>query len=195
MNDDFFEKINFRQTELKSGVTLISEPFLVDPNFSRTVILLAEYNPSDGSIGFVMNRKSELTLSDVVEDFPDFDGELFIGGPVGHNQLFFIHTAGDVIHSTKEIAPGLYWGGDFDQVCTLIEAGLLNSKSIRFFIGYSGWGTGQLEAEITERAWIVSQAPSELLMIDNEAYWKKMLESLGNEFKIMASFPEDPSLN
>lgn len=195
MNDDFFQRINFERTELKTGVTLISEPFLADPNFSRTVILLAEHNVEDGSIGFVMNRKSDLTLEDIVDDFPPFDGELFLGGPVGHNQLFFLHTQGELIHNTKEIIPGLYWGGDFDQVCSLIEAGILNSKNIRFFIGYSGWATGQLEEEIKERAWIVSRAPSELLMIDNEEYWKEIMVSLGKEFKIMANFPQDPSLN
>src|SRR6218665_3318782 len=92
---------------------LIAEPFLGDPNFERSVVLLCEHN-AEGSFGFVLNQESSLRLADVVEgvyaDFP-----LYIGGPVEQNTLHFIHRLGDMVDNTVEIGNGIYWSGDFES--------------------------------------------------------------------------------
>src|SRR4029077_16781585 len=97
----------------EKGKILISEPFLNDPNFKRTIILLAEHN-EEGSIGFILNKPTNLKIKDTIEDFPEFDAIVYYGGPVQLNTLQFIHKAGDIIEGSLEIADGLFWGGSFD---------------------------------------------------------------------------------
>ena len=80
----------YNKLQPESGRFLISEPFLADPNFKRTVILLTEHG-EEGSVGFVLNRPTKLTINNVLEDFPDFDAPLHVGGPVQQDTLHFIH--------------------------------------------------------------------------------------------------------
>lgn len=194
MTADFFESINFELESPGKGKVLISEPFLPDPNFSRTVVLLAEHN-EEGSVGFVLNRISTYQIHDIMDDFPDFDANVYVGGPVGLNQLFFIHTLGEKIEQSQKIIDGLYWGGNFEHLKLLIEANEVAPEQIRFFAGYSGWANGQLDEEINEKSWIVAPTSTEQVMSQSEEYWQDVMKSLGDKFKIMSNFPEDPSLN
>lgn len=194
MTTDFFDNINFELEETGKGKVLISEPFLPDPNFSRTVILLTEHN-DDGTVGFVLNRSSTYQIHDLVDDFPSFDANVYVGGPVGLNQLFFIHTLGNKISDSQEILDGLYWGGNFEHLKLLIEANEISPDQIRFFAGYSGWSVGQLQDEIEEKSWIVAPTNKDLVMMQSEEYWQEIMKSLGKKFQIMSNFPEDPTLN
>ena len=194
MTEDFFDNINFELEKTGKGKVLISEPFLPDPNFSRTVILLTEHN-TEGSIGFILNRASTYQIEELIEDFPEFNAKVYVGGPVGLNQLFFIHTLGDKIEDSQEIVKGLYWGGNFEHLKLLIEAKEITPKDIRFFAGYSGWSVDQLQNEINEKSWIVASTNSDQVMMQSDEYWQEFMQSLGKKFKIMSSFPEDPSLN
>jgi putative transcriptional regulator len=180
---------------LEKGIFLVSEPFLPDPNFKRTVVLLTEHD-EDGSIGFVLNRKTNLVLNDVLEDFPEFPAPLYMGGPVEQNTLHYVHLAHHNIPGSKPVLPGLNWGGDFEIIKELVASGVMHLNDIRFFIGYSGWSVAQLEAEMDEKAWILSPADSAMVMQEPDSdLWKEVLSKMGQQFKLMANYPDDPRLN
>ena len=141
--------------EVKRGSILISEPFLNDPNFDRTVVLICEHD-ENGTFGLILNKTVEIKLEDVLEDFEGLDKQLMIGGPVQQNTLHYIHKLGDELPESKEIAPGIFWGGDFDILKTMLKEHLIDMNKIKFFLGYSGWDVGQLDNEIEEKSWFVA---------------------------------------
>ncbi len=178
------------------GKVLISEPFLMDPNFKRSIVLLGEHN-EEGSVGFILNKPTNLKLNQVLEeDFPEFDAPVFFGGPVQINTLQFIHRAGDIIDGGTQILDGLYWGGSYEVLRLLIEAKQVDPSDFRFFIGYSGWNPGQLEAELKINSWIVTSTTTENVFSNEpDKLWGDVLKKMGKKFAILASFPEDPSVN
>src|SRR4051812_40076623 len=97
--------------EIKAGRLLLSEPFMFDENFKRTVVLVCEHNDDNGTVGLILNKPIELGLNDIVEDFPLFDSKVFLGGPVGTDTLQFLHSLGDKIEDSLQLGEGLYWGG------------------------------------------------------------------------------------
>jgi putative transcriptional regulator len=179
-----------------AGRLLISEPFMMDPNFKRSVILLTEYSEA-GAMGFVLNQLSELVLSDIMADMAYAETPLYKGGPVGNNTLHFIHRCPHKIEGGIEISNGVYWGGDFETVKTLINNYQLTDADIRFFIGYSGWTEGQLDDELMEDTWIVTDKfDTDLLFNHNEdTLWKQTVVNLGQRYAHIANFPENPALN
>jgi putative transcriptional regulator len=178
-----------------TGKILISEPFLIDPNFKRTIILLAEHG-EDGSIGFVLNKPTEYKIHEIIEDFPSFDAVVYYGGPVQLNILQFIYKGKEIIDGSIEILPGLFWGGSFDLLKTLIEANSVSAEDFRFFIGYSGWTDGQIDEEMEMNSWIVAEAGvDDIFSHDPDNLWRDILKSMGKKFAILASFPENPSVN
>ncbi len=178
------------------GRLLISEPFLPDPNFERTVILLCEHN-DEGSFGFVMNKASDLVFEDVVDEAPSSQEKLYVGGPVQQDTLHFLHRLGDKIEDGIEIAKGLYWGGNFEQVIAMIDTGQVDSTTFRFFLGYSGWGKGQLDKEIEENSWIVAREPDSKLLFNAEPdeLWQVVLKDMGGRFEMFSKYPIDPRMN
>jgi len=190
---DFFDYKN--NLSPAKGMLLISEPFLEDPNFDRTVIILCEHN-EQGSFGFVINKSANITLKEVVEISESNDQPLFVGGPVEHNTLHFIHRFPS-LDNAVEIVNGLYWGGDFDQLLSLLDTGQATAEDFKFFVGYSGWEQEQLEEEININSWIVSDIknPDLLFMQEEDKLWKKVLDELGGKFSIYSKYPSDPRLN
>lgn len=134
------------------GSLLISEPFLSDRYFARSVVFLCDHN-EDGSFGFVLNNYIETKLNKLVGDSMKIEAKVSIGGPVDTDNLFFIHEMGEEISNSQKISDGLYIGGDFKTIKKIIAEDPNKLKSIRFFIGYSGWDKGQLEKEINEKSW------------------------------------------
>ncbi len=187
---------SFDKTEPKKGDLLISEPFLADPNFVRTVILLCEHN-EEGSFGFVLNKPANVKLGNVLKNVSHRQDGIYIGGPVQQNALQFIHRNPNVIEGGSEIIEGLYWGGDFDQMLTMLESNLILETDIKFFVGYSGWSAGQLKGELELNSWIISRNVSveQLFETDVESYWKEVLKKMGGKYKIVSNFPVDPRLN
>lgn len=177
------------------GHLLISEPFLPDPNFKRTVILLTEHN-EEGSVGFVLNKQTNITLNKLMTDFSDFSALVSYGGPVEPNTLHFLHKTGDILEGSIEIMKGVYWGGNFEALKILANTGKLNPSDFKFFIGYSGWGPGQLMDEIKANSWFCAPSVQEYCFLKNpENLWRKVLKNMGNEYSVISNFPEDPSLN
>jgi putative transcriptional regulator len=192
-NMDFFKYKN--KVKPEKGKLLISEPFLPDPNFERTIILLCENN-SEGSFGFVLNKPSLANVSDVMDDIKDYDTPAMVGGPVQQDTLHYLHRYPG-IDDAVEILDGVFWGGNFERVLFLLDSKQLPHKDIRFFLGYSGWSAGQLEEELDQDSWIVSDQASEELIFDTEpdAMWKKTLKIMGGRFSIYSNYPKDPRLN
>lgn len=193
--DDFFSNLNYGSTKVNEGNILISDPFLLDPNFSRTVILMVKHN-EEGSLGFVLNDESKFSISEVVDDFPAFETNVFLGGPVGTESLFFIHTRNDIISEGIEVINGLYWGGDFDELKNAISENKIKKEELIFFVGYSGWDKEQLDRELKEKSWIIADITTEEVMLQTGKYlWNSKLKKLGEKYKILSNFPADPSLN
>lgn len=177
------------------GTLLISEPFLADPNFKRTVVLLAEHN-AQGSIGFILNRPLEFKLNHLVGNFPKFDATVFLGGPVQQDSLHFIHKVRGLADPEDEVIPGVYWGGDFGRLKAMVAKGEVTPDDIRFFMGYSGWGPKQLEEEMKAKTWIISKTKAGFAFADQPTgLWQEILIAMGGKFKALSNFPEDPSLN
>jgi len=193
LNFDFF-RVNFDKLAPSQGRVLISEPSLIDLNFKRSVVLLAEHNES-GTIGFVLNRMLKYNLSDLMPDFPAFEAKISLGGPVSPKSIHFIHTLGEVVPGTSHIVENIYWGGDFDYIKSMITENKITSNQILFFVGYSGWSKNQLDREILEGSWVVTQLNPIQIMAGSDDLWLKTVRQLGNQFKPWTLYPEDPSLN
>lgn len=177
------------------GILLIAEPFLKDPNFMRTVILLCEHR-EEGSFGFVLNRKYEYQLNDLMHNLEHLPLPVFYGGPVQRDTLHFIHQYPDLIPGGQEIFPKTYWGGDFDAAIQKLESGDIDPVRIRFFIGYSGWSQGQLEEELQGQSWLTVKANRNIVFQHDEGEtWKDALRLLGGEYAQLINYPTDPQLN
>lgn len=179
----------------KSGILLLSEPFLADENFERSVVLICAHN-EEGTFGFVLNQPTEMTLNEVLEDETLPPLPVYLGGPVEQNTLHFLHKAGEKISAAVQIDENICWSGDFDQVKQLIKDGAIQPSEIKFFVGYSGWENGQLSKELNENTWIMSKfEPDFIFNPDSQNMWKEGMKKLGGKYKIMANYPVDPRLN
>jgi putative transcriptional regulator len=178
-----------------AGILLISDPFLKDPNFMRTVVFLCEHR-EQGSFGFVLNRKYDQTIDELVPELEGFKIPVYYGGPVQMNTLHFLHQYPEEIPGGEEVIKGVYWGGDFEMAVQLIRSNQLDINKIRFFIGYSGWGSGQLNEELSEKSWLTVKAVRKIIFHKQlEEIWKDSLRHLGGDFEMMINFPIDPQLN
>jgi len=177
------------------GKLLVSYPIMSDPYFKRTVILLCEHS-DEGSFGFVLNKYINIKLSDLIEGLPELNTKIAVGGPVQTSSLYYLHTLGEKVHGSVEVINGLYMGGDYDDLRQLIIDGEVKPHDIRFFVGYSGWGENQLNEELKDHSWIITEAKAETLMNTNlEKLWQKTLVDMGKEYSFLANVPENPELN
>lgn len=178
------------------GKLLIAEPFMLDPEFKRSVILITEY-AEEGVVGFVLNHESGLYINDAVIDFPETDTKLFTGGPCNNERLHFLHRCPEKIPDGLPVGNGIFWGGDFEAVKTMFQLNLITTNEIKFFLGYSGWGVEQLNNELNLNTWIVSdQYDNNLIFNDKEEnLWKKAVKNLGGRYAHIINFPSNPQLN
>src|ERR1051325_3181117 len=177
------------------GKLLISEPFLLDSYFKRSVVLLSEHGP-EGTVGFILNKPTDLALNDALEDFPEFNVPLYFGGPVQTDTIHFIHTLGDKLEGSKEIMKGVYWGGNLETLKLMIETKQISEKDVRFFAGYSGWEPKQLEDELKGHTWMIANCDKNYAFSkEPEALWGSVLKNMGSQYAVLANFPDDPSLN
>lgn len=179
---------------INKGMLLISEPFLGDPEFERSVIILVEKNEL-GTIGFVINYELDVIIGEVLEHY-SYDKILHKGGPVSIDSLYFIYKSDKPLKKSLSIAEGFFWGGDLNELSDKINDGSIDYKNIKFFIGYSGWEPGQLEMELKNKAWVLAESNLDILFEENnDIIWKTLMKSLGGKYALMADSPIDPQLN
>lgn len=178
----------------KQGIILISEPSLRDFYFRQSVILLAEHN-AEGTFGLIINKPIEARLKDLLKGFSSYNLPVFLGGPVKTDSVFYIHTRPDIDNSLS-IMEGLYWGGNLDTIRSLLKSKAMHPREIRFFVGYAGWSPNQLDREISEKSWVLSQSSIPEIITDQpETLWSNYLKNMGKDYAIWANFPADPSFN
>ena len=175
-----------------AGSLLVAHPNMLDPNFRRTVLFISAHDPNEGALGVIINRPLDRHVADLVTETPFVslaEVPVFLGGPVGKNQLMF---------AAFEWQKGE--GLKLNHNVSLEEASdVLNPKklaTICAFVGYAGWGAGQLEAEMKQKAWLRQKAnPSALKLERLPNLWFDIMRSLGPWYKMLAAAPDDPSLN
>lgn len=180
----------------QKGKLLIAEPALTgDVSFNRSVVLLAEHN-EEGSVGFILNKPLTFGINDLISEIL-VPFQVYNGGPVEQDNLYFIHKVPELIDNSIEISDGIYWGGDFEKTIALINQGLITEDDIRFFLGYSGWSSLQLDRELHSKSWIVVQNKYESAIIkkSSTAFWKEKMLELGGNYVLWSNAPENPSLN
>ena len=160
------------------GRLLIGGPFLSDMYFRRSVVLLCAHD-AEGSFGFVLNRRIDMQVDDLLKDMPHVISRVGIGGPVESGNLFYLHTLGPRIEGSIEVVDQVRMGGDVDQLRAVLTADTKLAKHVRFFVGYSGWDAGQLDNEIQRRSWLVHPADRRSIMgIGDEDLWRGTLRGI-----------------
>lgn len=183
-----------------AGGLLIAEPFLRESYFSHGVITVIDYVPRDGATGVVMNTSSGYNLDDLLDGVKVTEKiPVFCGGPLGQDRLFFIHTLGDdILPGARRFCDNLYIGGDFGAMRDYLAAGYPTAGCVRFFIGYSCWGEGQLEEEINRATWVCLPQITDttaLLTGGGDTYWHKAVRRLGDSHRSWNLLPLDPQCN
>jgi putative transcriptional regulator len=180
------------------GTLLVARPHLLDPNFAHTVVLLCDHDDGEGTLGFVLNRPSENRLPDVLRGdhaFPGRSDRVYLGGPVGLDSLAVMHRE-EGLDGAVEVLPGVYLGGAPPEIGERVRLHATPEGSIRFLVGYSGWGKGQLAREMEEETWVVAPAsPAWVFDPAPETLWRRVLRSLGGACSTMANMPRDPESN
>ena len=180
---------------IENGSLLIAHPTMLDDTFFKAIILVTHHNYEE-SVGVVINKPSKIKLHEIINDIPESNFQVYIGGPVAKNSIHYIHNIGDQIPGAIKIIDGLYFGGDFNIVKNLIKAKKISKNSIRFFAGYSGWEANQLEEEMEENSWIIKSANKELcLQYSNQNLWGEILRKMDKKYAIWSNLPKNPSLN
>lgn len=174
-----------------AGSLLVAHPNLLDPNFRRSVLFISSHEPGEGAMGVILNRPLDKHVADLVGEAPPeglADVPVFLGGPVGKNQLMFAAFEWIDGNGLK-----LNHNVNVNDVHELAEE---DPASIRAFVGYAGWSAGQLEAEMKQNAWIL-QKPSraDLDAARLPKLWFQIMRDLGPWYKLLSAAPDDPSLN
>jgi putative transcriptional regulator len=190
------------EAESLSGRLLVATPLLGDPNFRRTVILIVEDEPEEGTLGVVLNRPTEVQVGQVLESWTELvtgPTVVFKGGPVAPNSALALALARgedeplgwrSLDGSNLMSRIGLV---DLEAPPELLAGGI---TSLRVFAGYAGWGPGQLRAEIEEGAWyVLTGEPADAFLAEPERLWGAVLRRQGGDFAIVATYPDDPMLN
>ncbi|MCW2966344.1 MAG: hypothetical protein JWM71_116 [Solirubrobacteraceae bacterium] len=174
------------------GHLLVAAPTLVDPNFARAVILIAEHT-DEGALGVVLNRPSEATIGEVVPDLStlvDEDETVFTGGPVQPEGVLVLAEFDEPEDAALPV------DGDLGFVALEADMDDISAGRTRAFAGHAGWGAGQLDAELAEEAWFVAPFEREdAFAEDPEELWSRALTRKGGAYALVARMPEDPSLN
>jgi putative transcriptional regulator len=175
------------------GHLLIAGPGLVDPNFWRTVVLVGEHS-DEGALGVVLNRSSETPVTEAVPELAalaDDMGSVHVGGPVQPSAVVVLadfaepDEAGSLVLDSVGFLPSEVEPGSLGEL-----------RRARVYVGYAGWGPGQLDGELEEGSWILEPArPDDVFTDDPEGLWAAVLRRKGGPFGFLATMPPDPSQN
>ena len=178
-------------SESLRGSLLIAAPQLLDPNFRRTVVLVADHG-DEGAMGVILNRPSGMTVADAAPDLEELvgpDAPIYAGGPVQPTSgvvLAEVAEADEPVFGDVVLVPGL------GELADVIDG----AGNVRVFAGYAGWGPGQLDDELGRDDWIVAPAQAgDVFSEDPDTLWGSVLERKGGQYALLARMPEDPSQN
>jgi len=174
------------------GKLIVSSPSLIDPNFRKTVVLIAHHD-EEGALGLVLSRPSDVAAAEavpVLDGLPGAEDPVFVGGPVQPDAFMVLAEFEDVDDAAAPIIDGLgFMPADAEPADLAI-------KRLRLFAGYSGWGSGQLEDELAEDSWIVVDAAADDAFADDpDVLWRTVVQRKGGSFSLMENMPFDPGLN
>ncbi len=174
-----------------AGSLLVAHPNMLDPNFRRAVLFISAHEADEGALGVILNRPLDKQVADLVTETPPeglADVPVFLGGPVGRNQLMFAAFEWEKGHGLK-----INHSVNVDEASAIADT---DPASICAFVGYAGWGAGQLEAEMKQKAWVL-QKPSRAMLNPKRLpkLWFEIMNKLGPWYKMLAAAPDDPSLN
>ena len=176
------------------GCILIAHPLIGDENFVQSVILIVSHDNVDGSVGFVLNQETALTLSDAMDgEWPKI--QLRKGGPIELDALYYLHRSPVLIPDGQRIDNQLYWGGNFQAMHQALMSGKLHANNIKCFVGYSGWGVDQLQEEINEESWSVLPPNTVDCLDEWENLWQQMMLHLPPAVRLWKDSPILPEWN
>jgi putative transcriptional regulator len=184
------------------GTLLVAAPRLLDPNFRRTVVLIADHD-DEGAMGVILNRPSGMTVADAAPDLEPLIGPeapIFAGGPVQPTAGVVLAEV-TVAQGDSEAAPFAISDPVFGDVVLVPDLNELadvvdSAGRVRVFAGYAGWGPGQLDGELEREDWILDPAqPGDVFSADPDALWSDVLLRKGGQYALVARMPDDPTLN
>jgi putative transcriptional regulator len=188
--------IKYKNKKLGIGSALISDPLIQDYFFRRSVILIIDYSEEEGALGLVLNKPIFVDINDVLKSVSCKPLPLYSGGPVAIDRVFFLHQLNNVISESEEIIKNVFWGGKEEDFSSFLNKPDYDETKIRPFLGYSSWTPGQLEREVSEGDWVVTEIKSSLVFQNNyESLWAEMVASLDEEHHVWLNFPTNPMMN
>ena len=198
----FFEALFVLDISFKNKLTpqkgrvLLADPFLADEYFQLSVVYLCEHSKA-GSFGFVLNNYVDISINELNPNFPALKVKLSLGGPVETESLYFLHTLGHDLNESIELKNGIYIGGDFEQLTTVLTKEHFLDNKIRFFLGYAGWEARQLSEELKLHNWIVANVDNldEIMSTRIEDPWTYFMNKLDPKFQVISKFPINPNDN
>ncbi len=166
---------------MQPGTLLVSSPLLNDDYFEQSVVLICEYYPGTGALGYVVNKLHDRPLNHLQQFRHAPALPLYQGGPVQTDMLYLLHRSPQHIGGGSMVVPGLYNGGSMEQAVRHLHAGQILPRHLRCLLGYCGWDAGELEAEIAEGSWRVSDQPWQVVFdaidIPTEQLWAHLWQS------------------
>ena len=197
-NVDIFN-LRDRQPMPSRGSLLVAKPTVEDPIFKRSVSIIVDHDDIDGTMALVVNNPVPFTLGEVMPELATADPvPLYLGGPVGTDQLFFLHTLGpEVVPGGDELAPGIFMGGDFEALKAYVGQGLPIEGKVKFIVGYGGWTVGQLAGEVARHDWAVTPGATPELIFQTESrlVWDKAVDLFGDSYSLWHTWPRDVDMN
>jgi putative transcriptional regulator len=183
-------------THLKKGDLIIADPSIVnDIQFNRSIILITSSSIENEVVGLIINKILDYKLKDIIPEI-NIDFDVYDGGPVNQDNLYYIHNQGHLIPESIKINQQLFWSGDFETIVDLINSKKITTKDIKFCLGYTGWSAKQLINEVRDDNWIKStKIKSEDIFTKMSNSWKKTMINLGGEYAIWSNTPENLSHN
>lgn len=178
---------------IKKGTILIAKPTLTNDIFQRSVVLITDHIES-GSIGFILNRSTNLPINIFVSEL-DSDLTVYEGGPVDKENVYYIHTRPDLIRNSENIIGNIYWSGSYEDVKKAINEKLIADNEIKFLIGYCGWSPKQIINELNNNSWEILDLNFDIFDHWESDLWKILMKQLGGENLLWVNTPADPSMN
>mgnify|MGYP003627544701 CR=1 FL=1 len=184
---------------LPAGTILAASPEMLDPNFMHSVVQLCEHD-EHGAFGLLLNRSSDMTVDQLVPDHPQLGGmglTVQEGGPVGRDRLQFLHRIPSIVPGGIQVIETLHMGGELDELGAHLRKNGTSPHEVRMFLGYSGWGAGQLESEMEQGAWLAAP-PDDHWAFETgsrESLWRAVLREIGPGAEGLGHLPPDVSWN